>query len=204
MKRSMFLFACFFSITPVTWGQNYKLELHLKAAALITGEAKTINVTFGGREADATFLGIPADVELYYFLRPKLGVGVFYTSSLMDIGEFSTTATVFSRENRAYYQHYGLAFMYSTKREAWIRFNASAGILTAEQLVDFVTYKVGKSALGYMAGVGLVLKITRSINFNVFNVKVIYYPSDFNYFEGSIAGAVMGDSGFIFKFFRKK
>lgn len=170
-------------------GQDYRAEVNLLG---------TISV-LGDDQVSSTFF--EATVRARYLVKPKIGIGIFYSKSMSGEAHFNLQA-------KSQYQHYGFELQASSDRTKRFSIYGTAGVLKAEWVIhsidgNFYDFKTAKSGLGYTAGFGLAIKITRAISFNLIDCRGILYSKGFSYTESSPFG-VSVDTGFVFKFIRKR
>lgn len=185
--------------------QNYNLELQPKASRL--------SVFTASRE-DIRNQYLPSfSLDVAYFIKPKLGIGIYYSRSLFANGRIESTGTtnffsdsdaLMNFEPISAYHHYGIDIRVSTDRTSRFSIYGTAGLLKAEQLTNFHQFKVGRSGVGYSIGVGLVVKISRTICFNLFDARAIAYSKKFGFDREGSSYAFKVEAGPIFKFIRQR
>ena len=199
------------SLPLASGAQNYRIEVGLKASVLIIKKGSGPDLNLASTFGLPDYLPFPTG-EIYYFVRPKIGIGLFYANSLNSRFGHSEGDYYQVRDGQydeahgsAVYQHYGVDVQFSTNREKRFRIYAILGILKAEQVIDFGPFKAASSGTGYSGGVGVIIKVTRSIALNLFDARYIQYQKEFGYTSAEEnPWGVKIDSGIIFKMFRKK
>jgi len=193
MKRS--ILSILFILGGITLSaQDYRVELRLRG-----GFTQVLNWV-ENRNAHGSSQYIHAVAEAYYFVLPKVGIGLNYSRGFNGFTDgFSGIP-----DGSASYQHYGLNAMISSDRSRRFGIYGVAGFYMAQQNIEFPHFVVGSKGTGMALGFGTVLKISRSISFNIFEVKGLLYKGSFTYGSGGSSYGVQAETGFIFKIIREK
>jgi opacity protein-like surface antigen len=175
-------------------GQDYKTEVNLLGTISALGDGQS-----GGSFFEAT-------VRARYLIKPKIGIGIFYSRSMSGTVNFNEYYYLRAEPK---YQHYGVEAQASSDRTKRFSIYGAVGLLKAEWVHhysdgNFYDFKSAKSGLGYTAGFGIAIKITRALSFNLIDCRGILYNKNFSYTEGSVPFGLSVDTGFIYKFIRQR
>ncbi|HZY78089.1 MAG TPA: hypothetical protein VFE50_01105 [Cyclobacteriaceae bacterium] len=193
MKR-ITLSALFILVGIALYAQDYRMELRLRGGYLQVANWIE-NKNEHGYSQYTSAIG-----EVYYFVKPKIGIGVNYTRAFSGYTDNFTGIP----HGTCSYQHYGLNAMVSTDRTRRFGIYGVAGVTMAEQNIVFPHFTVASKGTGLSLGFGTVLKISRSISFNIFEVKGLLYKGSFVFGSGGSSYGIQVESGLIIKMMREK
>ena len=183
--------------------QERKLEISTKASFIgtLAGDDGTLK--------DKQTYAIGFGLESVYFVTPAIGVGAFfyeYSGNGETTGYYqgspNNSDVTFNTTGRSF----GLSLQATTNKNRKFRIYFS-GKFTALQLRDesesggFSIYNDGYVISG---GLGIMLKITRFLNFNLFEASYMIPSKKLSYSDEASTSGVMVSSGLTFKFIKAK
>jgi hypothetical protein len=183
------------------YAQQYQFELNVKATAFGAEEYPTGNV-----DPDIITPAFGFSGEVLYFPLNNVGIGAYYSKSVLA-GEkyfYENNDYTYSGETKYDYATYGLSLQLTTNRKRGFRLYAVGRVGLVEILDDFDGFKMGNSGLGYGGGIGTMLKFSRRISWNIFEANYMALPKEFSVDNKTTTFALAVQSGFSYKFIRKK
>lgn len=192
MKKTL-LFISFALAATALHAQGYKLEIRPKVGASVT------TVYMENRNTHFSTSYTVAALEAVYFIRPRVGIGVNY---LFGVGDVTDLGGITG--GKGIYQHYGINAMISTDRTRRFGIYGVGGLHLAQQNFEFPYFDAGRKGMAYSLGFGTVIKISRSISLNLFEVKGLLYSGSFSYGSGKSSYGLFAETGLIFKMMREK
>ena len=188
------------SFTPLH-AQDRLFELSVRASSLSsTGY-------YGG---DNGYIGAGINTELLYFIKPKIGMGIFYTHTLTALSDSNFESGNAGLAGDFESQMYGLAVQATTDRARLFRVYGTVRLFKVELVHHYkdLNFSIGESGYGYSAGLGVTLKISNTLGFNLLEVNYVGLPGNSTYTkqfdEKSNNSGIQIQSGFLFKIRKRK
>ena len=163
-------------------------------------------------EEGASYSGIGYLVEANYFFNRKLAAGVFYSQSA-----FSDEASESYLGNPSNYGgnggkyqflQYGVSGKITTSRERFFQIYATARLFKMQSVYDFkeeLNFTVSDKGMAGAAGFGIVLRFSRSVGLNLFDVSYNHYLTNFDLTKSKFSpSAFQIRSGLIINFLDRK
>ncbi len=195
--------------------QNRKLEISLKGSLnFMEYELKEPGIVSG--------FNYFVSPEITYYIKPGFGVGLNFSIPLYINSPFYNAPYGRYESGDAKIFNTGISAHFSTNRQKLIRLHGTVGLSYMKETYTLTGYEsiydpdsdeyiytplpeinASPSGLAYSASVGLGVRITRSIVFNLLDVKGGLLSK--NYGNSSGSGHFIGfESGFIFMFLKEK
>jgi len=194
-KFSVVLFLFFVSVSTLD-AQDRLFELSVRGSGLA-------NV----KQHDKGYSGIGINTEFLYFIKPKIGVGIFYSRSLDTFGNSYFNEDV---DGNFEFQMYGVAAQATTNRSRHVRVYATLRFFKAALVHHYPTYNfsIGESGFGYSGGIGLTFRFSDTFGFNLFEVNYVGLSNNFEYTKtlnnGKSPAGFQIQSGLVFKIRKRK
>jgi hypothetical protein len=160
---------------------------------------------------DSGYAGIGYAIEGHYYIKPKIAIGVFYSRSAdsFDSGEVYISDQNNSEMGGTYkFLSYGVSGKVSTNRSRFFQAYAIARFYQVQNVYDFedeLGFTIGDKGLAGGIGLGIVLKISRTFAFNLFEVNYNNYLSGMEFTKETFSPAEFEiKSGFVFNFKERK
>jgi hypothetical protein len=187
--------------------QDYRIDLNLRASTLATFDVRDEEFESLGYDRYWVTPDIAGSVEALFFIKDFVGVGAFYTQSIME-GEYEHD--MLSGYN--YYEDlskykvamYGLAAQVTTSRKKTFRIYAVGRIGNYQMVEKFDGFTIGNKGMAYSAGFGIMLKLSRRISFNIFEANYTWLPKEFSLENDIELSGGQVQSGLSVKLYRKK
>lgn len=188
--------------------QEYLVDLNLRGATFTF-----VDMSDEGNQGQSihrygSTFPIAVNIEGVYFFKPHFGAGAFYSRSVQP---GSLEYERYIDENDWGYEYgdfdysmYGITAQVSSGRKRFFQVYGTARIGSAVVVEKLDDYTISSSGLFYSAGIGVMLKITRRISFNLFDVNYTWLPESFSLFNDRKQTALAANSGFSIKLLRKK
>jgi hypothetical protein len=199
---AMVLFA---AMAQTGFCQDFQLEVNVRAnSSLLLDNPPEYDLR------DYTRYPIGVSVEALYFVKDFIGVGLYYSRSVVD-GECQYYGGTyfggyFSEESALKFQQYGIAAQLTTNRKRRVQGYSVVRVGQYEWLEDFYesSFAVGNKGISYGAGLGCMIRISRSVSFNIIEANYTFLPKEFSFEDRANTAAVGVQSGLSIKFLQKK
>jgi hypothetical protein len=210
-NKPMQYFFCFIMVVFVSVpsiAQEYRLDLNLRGNANATLDEQYTNKETGHYyERSLSVPDIGGSAELLYYPKGFVGVGVYYSRTVMP-GEYAyyTPLSYFSPEDFSEYKYamYGVSAQLTTSRKKRFRVYAVGRVGRVQMVEDFGDFTMGSKGFAYGAGFGVMLKLSRRISFNIFEANYIWLPKEFTLENNEPISVLQAQSGFTVKLWRVK
>lgn len=135
---------------------------------------------------DDYYTNLGYSIEALYFLKQKVAVGLYFSSSIdaADIGESYFFENEKELSGGFEFLQYGLVGKLSTNRSRLFQFYGALRLFYSEAVYDFENdfgFSIGEKGLAAGLGGGIILKISRSVGFNIVEVNYNKYLSSFEF-----------------------
>lgn len=182
-----------------TFAQDKKVEIGFRAISLgIINKSNDSYSAFG------------YSLQANYFIKPRISAGVFLSRSPQYVEAASDTYLqddlgLKYTDGSFRFNRIGLSVQATTNRRKFLRANVTARIAYIENLHEYTEISVGDKGLTFGLGLGLTLKISKSISFNLLEIGYdqILSGSDFTR-KHYASGAIQAQSGITFGFLTRK
>ncbi len=202
MKSILILFFSFGLI--ISNAQDRLIEI--KAGGSVPISTAIIESDYG-----SGYAGVGYAIEGHYYIKPKIAIGVFYSRSLdgFDLGEVYISKESSAEVGGSYkFLSYGISGKVSTNRSRFFQAYAIARFYQVQNVYDFedeLGFTIGDKGLTGGIGLGIVLKISRTFAFNLFEVNYNNYLSGLEFTKETFSPAEFEiKSGFVFNFKERK
>jgi len=203
MYKRIIIATCFMLLSINGFTQDQQIELGIKATVVSSSPAY---------EEGSSYLGIGYLVEANYYFNRKLSAGVFYSRSVFsDIASESYVGTGYTYDGswgKYQFLQYGVSGKITTSRERFFQIYATARVFKMENIYDFteeLDFVAADKGIGGAAGFGIVLRFSRSIGFNLFDVSYNHYLTNFDLTKSKFSpSAFQIRSGLIINFLDRK
>jgi hypothetical protein len=181
--------------------QDRLFELNVRAAGL---------GSFGVLGSEG-YAGLGINAELLYFFKPKIGAGIFYTQTPFMLGysDIGNAEGQYGLYADFEYLMYGVTAQLTTNRARFFRVYGTVRFFKVEMVHHYTGYSftLAESGYGYSGGIGVGLKISDTIGYNLFEINYVGLPKSFDHASkfsySSYAGALI-QSGLIIKIRKRK
>jgi hypothetical protein len=187
--------------------QDYRIDLNLRASTLATFDIG--DEAFQSLNYDRYWVtpDIGASVEALFFLKDFVGVGAFYTQSIME-GEYEhemySGYNYYDEISKYKVSMYGLAAQVTTSRKKTFRIYAVGRIGNYQMAEKFDGFTIGSKGMAYSGGFGIMLKLSRRVSYNIFEANYTWLPKEFSLENDVALSGGQVQSGFSVKLYRKK
>jgi Outer membrane protein beta-barrel domain len=188
--------------------QDKLVELSVRGTGLISTSTFT---------SDNYYDGFGYSVEVLYYFKPKLSLGIHYSSSLnyADGSPIGYSSILNSSSNQYTYldgsfgfQQYGFSVKYTTNRARFFQAYLTARLVWQENVYNFQSdfgFSVGDEGMGAGIGGGVILRISPTFGFNLIEVNYNKYFSGFEFTEANFESAdIQVKSGLVFNIRQRK
>jgi hypothetical protein len=188
--------------------QDYRIDLNLRASTLATFDLQDKEFQSLGYDRYWVTPDIGASMEALFFIKDFVGVGAFYTQSIIE-GEYeheiySAYDYYYGELSKYKVSMYGLAAQITTSRKKTFRIYAVGRVGNYQMVEKFDGFTIGSKGMAYSAGFGVMLKISRRISFNIFEANYTWLPKEFSLENDIALSGGQVQSGLSVKLFRKK
>ncbi len=201
MKHTFIFIAIILSAVAVQ-AQDYRLDLNIRANTMFLIED-------GDDPNSRIFSDFPVgfSAEVLFFPKSFIGVGAFYSKSVVP--------GAFEYEQYNYYNYseyttdydyamYGLSLQLTTSRKRAFRAYVVGRAGKFEFVEDAGPFTIGDSKFSYSGGVGMMIKLSRKLNFNLFEANYAFLPKEFSMENDAEIGGLYIQSGLSLKLLQKK
>lgn len=159
-----------------------------------------------------SYLGVGYSIDANYFFNRKLAAGVFYTKSIFSeevVGGYLASPQAYDGNYGAYdFLQYGISGKITTSRERFFQIYATAKLFKMEAVYDFkeeLGFSLSDKGMGGAAGFGIVLRFSRSVGFNLFDINYNHYLSGFEVTKSNFSpSTIQVRSGLIINFLDRR
>jgi hypothetical protein len=187
--------------------QDYRIDLNLRASTLATFDMGDEEFQSLGYDRYWVTPDIAGSVEALVFIKDFVGVGAFYTQSIME-GEYThelyESFNYYNDNSKYKVSMYGLTAQITTSRKKTFRIYAVGRVGNYEMVEKFDGFTIGSKGMAYSAGFGIMLKLSRRISFNIFEANYTWLPKEFSLENDIALSGGQVQSGLSVKLFRKK
>lgn len=198
--RKILILTTLLAVSSLVLAQDYRVDLNIRGAALMLDDPDDDAY---GRDGAITIL---ASAEALYFLKDYVGVGAYYTRSVIPGEyEFYNGGGYYTYDYSQYeFASYGASLQLTTSRKKRFRVYIVGRAGLTEILEDFEDYKVGSSAFSYSGGLGVMIKLSRRVSFNLFEANYLSMPKELALNKVNPITGLSAQTGFSVKIIRKK
>jgi len=200
IKLLKLTFVCVLMLTAArTHGQERKLEISLKGSYLmLSGDDAPV------MSRDVQLAGV--GLESVYFANRYVGIGAFFYEYPAIASYTSGLSNTYNIEFDTHGRSFGMSLQLTSNKNRIFRVYAN-GKFSYLQLRDesgsgdFTIYNKGHVI---SAGVGVMLKISRGVNFNLFEASYLMPSKELSYSDKVSLKGFTVSTGFTFKMIRAK
>lgn len=199
------IFAALVSMLLATtlFAQDQQIELNLRGTLISSDLVYT--------EANS-YLGVGYSIDANYFFNRKLAAGLFYSKSVysQEASESYLSSSQTYNGNYGLFQflQYGLSGKITTSRERFMQIYAVAKVFKMQAVYDFkdeLGFALSDKGMGGAAGFGIVLRFSKNVGFNLFDINYNHYLSGFDLTQSTFSpSAFQVRSGLIINFLDKR
>lgn len=190
-------------LTTVLFAQDQQIELGIKGSLLSSDLVYT--------EANS-YIGVGYSMEAHYYFNRKLAAGIFYSKSMFSeevVGSYLSAPQAYDGNYGTYdFMQYGISGKITTSRERFFQIYAVAKVFKMESVYDFkdeLGFSLADEGMGAAAGFGIVLRFSRRVGFNLFDLNYNYYSSGFDVTKSNFSpSAFQLRSGLIINFLDRR
>jgi hypothetical protein len=182
--------------------QDYRIDLNIRGNTMVLLED-------GDEVNSREFRQFPvgASAEALFFPKDFVGIGVFYLRSVMS-GKFEYyqggdyTAAYPTTDYD--YAMYGLSLQLGTNRKRGFRVYAVGRAGKFEFVEDAHGFSIADSEFAYSGGLGIMVKLSRRMSFNVFEANYSFLPKEFSVGNDEEIASIYVQSGVSIKLLPRK
>lgn len=185
------------------FAQDQQIELGLRGTLLSSDLVYS--------EANS-YIGLGYSIDAHYFFNRKLAAGLFYAKSMYSQEASESYLSSPQTYNGSYgpYQflQYGLSGKITTSRERFMQIYAVAKVFKMQAVYDFkdeLGFALSDKGMGGAAGFGIVLRFSKNVGFNLFDLNYNHYLSGFDVTKSTFSPSTFQvRSGLIINFLDRK
>ena len=193
----------FMLFTTVLFAQDQQVELGIKGTLLSSDLVYT--------EANS-YIGVGYSMDAHYYFNRKFAAGIFYTRSMFSeevVGGYLGAPQAYDGNYGTYdFMQYGISGKITTSRERFFQIYATAKVFKMESVYDFkdeLGFSLADEGMGAAAGFGIVLRFSRRVGFNLFDLNYNHYLSGFGVTKSTFSpSAFQLRSGLIINFLDRR
>lgn len=201
MKRLYILLFSLLSASVVN-AQDYRIDVNIRGNTMVLLEdVDDVNAR------EFRQLPVGASAEVLFFPKDFVGIGLFYSRSVMSgkfeyyqNGDYSAAYPTTDYD----YAMYGLTLQLSTNRKRGFRIYAVGRAGKFEFVEDVHGFSVGDSEFAYSGGFGIMVKLSRRLSFNIFEANYAFLPKEFSVANDVEISSVYVQSGLSVKLLPRK
>jgi hypothetical protein len=159
-----------------------------------------------------SYIAVGYSIEGHYYFNRKLAAGLFYTRAMFSeevVGGYLASPQGYDGNYGGYdFLQYGISGKITTSRERFFQIYAIAKLFKMESVYDFkeeLGFSLSDKGMGGAAGFGVVLRFSRNVGFNLFELNYNHYLSGFEVTKSNFSPSVIQvRSGLIINFLDKR
>jgi hypothetical protein len=159
-----------------------------------------------------SYIGVGYSIDAHYYFNRKLAAGLFYTKSMFSdevVGSYLSDPQSYDGNYGTYdFLHYGISGKITTSRERFLQIYAIAKLFKMEAVYDFndeLGFTLADKGMVGAAGFGIVMRFSRRVGFNLFELNYNHYLSGFEVTKSDFGpAAIQVHSGLIINFLDRK
>lgn len=181
--------------------QDRLFEFNLRGT-LITSPSSYYN------SSKSVYTGLGYSAEAQYFLKPRVAVGIYFSRSLGSVSNSDLIKDELYQSGGYEFLLYGLSGKITSHRNRPFQVYGTVRLMVMEGVYDYqneLGFSVGESGLTAGIGGGIILRITRSIGFNIVEINYNRYLSGFEFTQSEFStSAFQVNSGIVYNFKERK
>jgi len=205
-KRSVFTTLVLLALLGnVLFAQDRLIDLNVRGSILMF---KDYQPEAGFQDFTTLTPPVMYSVEGVYFLKNYLGIGAFYSGTIVpgeiDPEVYNPGIYYYDEPNEVTCSMYGVTAQVTTSRTKLFRIYGVARMGRAAMAEKFEYYTLGSKGIYYSAGFGVMIKLTRQVSFNLFEVNYNWFPESFSLENDTKVDGLIAQTGVSIRLLRKK